>query len=82
VPYGYSGSDYWDELGEVASAVTGDDLDGDYIDYSLALAATFGKFTTTLKYVDTSTDIENTESKVFNNDRRLILSIATTFPWE
>jgi len=78
---GYSFGDYWDEAGDVASQLGEDNLDGEYIDYSVGVSAVFGKFTTTLKYVDTEADIENTESKLFNNDRRVIFSIATTFPW-
>lgn len=78
---GYSFGDYWDEVGELASAVSGQSLDGEYLDYSVGLSGTFGKFTTTLKYVDTDTDIENDSSKVFNNDRRIVIGVATTFPW-
>jgi uncharacterized protein (TIGR02001 family) len=78
---GYSFGDYWDEAGKVASVAAGRKLDGEYLDYSVGLSATFGKFTTTFKYIDTDADIENT-GKLFNNERRLLLTISTTFPWK
>lgn len=75
---GYSFGDYWDELGDLFDGPGG--ADGEYIDYSVALSAAFGHFTTAIKYIDTDSDIENT-GQLFNNERRVVLSIATTFPW-
>jgi len=79
---GYSFGDYWDEAGELASLASGENLDGEYLDYSVGVGGSFGKFSTTLKYIDTEADLENEDLKVLNNDRRVVLSVATTFPWD
>jgi hypothetical protein len=39
-----------------------------------------GKFNLGLRYVDTDGDVKVT-SDAFNNEGRVIFSIATTFPW-
>jgi len=67
---GYSTGDYWDD-------VYGDDL----IDYSLGVGLTLGNFSLALKYVDTDSDFEVTDD-VFNNEGRVIFTIATTLPWK
>jgi uncharacterized protein (TIGR02001 family) len=67
---GLSTGDYWDN-------VAGDDV----IDYSVGVGYTAGKFNLALKYVDTDSDYVVT-SDVFNNEGRVIFTIATTFPWE
>jgi uncharacterized protein (TIGR02001 family) len=66
---GYSTGDYWDN-------VAGDDI----LDYSVGVGYTTGKFNLALKYVDTDTDAVITDD-VFNNEGRVIFTIATTFPW-
>jgi uncharacterized protein (TIGR02001 family) len=66
---GLSTGDYWDD-------VNGDDQ----IDYSVGVGYTAGNFDLALKYVDTDSDVEVTDD-VFNNEGRVIFSIATTFPW-
>lgn len=67
---GLSSGDYWDN-------VYGDDL----IDYSAGFGYSAGHFTLGLKYVDTDSDFTVT-SDVFNNEGRVIFTIATTFPWK
>jgi uncharacterized protein (TIGR02001 family) len=66
---GYSTGDYWDD-------VYGDDL----IDYSAGIGYTAGKFNLALKYVDTDSDVEVT-TDAFNNEGRVVFTVATTFPW-
>ena len=66
---GYSTGDYWDNA-------IGDDI----IDYSFGVGYTVNKFNLALKYVDTDTDAVVTDD-VFNNEGRVIFTIATTFPW-
>lgn len=66
---GLSTGDYWDD-------VNGDDV----IDYSLGVGYEVGNFTLGLKYVDTDTDAV-IEDDVFNNEGRVVFTIATTFPW-
>ena len=66
---GYSTGDFWDD-------VYGDDL----IDYSVGVGYTAGKFNLALKYVDTDSDVEVT-SDAFNNEGRVVFTVATTFPW-
>lgn len=66
---GYSWGDYWD------------DIFGDkQIDYSLGVGYTISNFNLALKYVDTDSDTVVT-SDAFNNEGRVIFTIATTFPW-
>jgi uncharacterized protein (TIGR02001 family) len=66
---GYSTGDYWDD-------VYGDDL----IDYSAGVGYTAGKFNLALKYVDTDSDFEVT-TDAFNNEGRVVFTVATTLPW-
>lgn len=66
---GYSWGDYWDD-------VFGDKQ----IDYSIGVGYTLSNFNLALKYVDTDSDTVVT-SDAFNNEGRVIFTIATTFPW-
>ena len=66
---GYSTGDYWDNA-------IGDDT----LDYSVGVGYTVNKFNLALKYVDTDTDAVVTDD-VFNNEGRVIFTVATTFPW-
>jgi uncharacterized protein (TIGR02001 family) len=66
---GLSTGDYWDDI-------NGDDV----IDYSLGVGYEVGNFTLGLKYVDTDTDAV-IEDDVFNNEGRVVFTVATTFPW-
>jgi uncharacterized protein (TIGR02001 family) len=66
---GYSTGDYWDNAF----------LD-DQLDYSIGVGYTAGKFALGLKYVDTDSDVV-IRSDAFNNEGRVIATVATTFPW-
>jgi uncharacterized protein (TIGR02001 family) len=66
---GYSFGDYWKN-------VNGDEP----LDYSVGVGYTAGNFTLNLKYVDTKSDVI-IKDDVFNNEGRVIFSVATTFPW-
>jgi uncharacterized protein (TIGR02001 family) len=66
---GYSTGDFWDDI-------YGDDL----LDYSIGVGYTAGKFNLALKYVDTDSDVQVT-SDAFNNEGRVVFTVATTFPW-
>jgi uncharacterized protein (TIGR02001 family) len=67
---GYSwGKDYWAES---------------YVDYSAGVGYTAGKFSLALKYVDTNTSASKgnrVTTDVFNNEGRVVFTVATTFPW-
>jgi len=67
---GYSTGGYWDD-------VAGDDL----LDYSIGVGYSINKFNLALKWVDTDSDAPEITSDEFNNEGRVILTIATTFPW-
>jgi uncharacterized protein (TIGR02001 family) len=66
---GYSTGDYWDNAF----------LD-DQLDYAIGVGLTAKKFNLALKYVDTDSDTVVT-SDAFNNEDRVIFTVATTFPW-
>lgn len=66
---GISTGDYWDNA-----------FGDDQIDYSVGVGYTYGKFNLALKYVDTDGDVEVTTDE-FNNEGRVIFTIASTFPW-
>lgn len=67
---GFSTGDYWDNAF----------LD-DQFDYSVGVGYTVGNFNLALKYVDTDSDTVVTTDE-FNNEGRVIFTIATTFPWK
>lgn len=78
---GYSFGDYFDELSDLAE-LDGFSDDADYIDYSIGLGRSFGRFDFEVKYVATDTDdYFKVESGILRNDERVIFSVATTFPW-
>lgn len=64
---GYSFGDYWDDSDEV-------------LDYSAGVGYSFGNFNFALKYVNQDTDID-IEDDAFNNEGRVVFTVATTFPW-
>lgn len=78
---GYSGGDYWKDA----------DLGGDqFFDYSVGLTRSFGHFDFAVKYVDGSdsreldcsrSSVECGGDPVFSSESKVVLSIATTFPW-
>lgn len=66
---GYSGGDYWKSF------------DGEYLDYALGVTKSFGHFDTSLKYIDTGGAVYDHGSDVFTGKGKLLLTVATTFPW-
>lgn len=66
---GYSFGDYWEDV-----------VPDEVLDYSIGVGYTINKFNLALKYVDTDTDAV-VRDDVFNNEGRVIFTIATTFPW-
>ncbi len=68
---GSSDGDYWDAV------------DASYIDYSIGVTKTIGKFALGLKWIDGS-DLEGsdgTPGDVFTSESKLYFSVATTLPW-
>ena len=66
---GLSTGDYWDNA-----------FGDDQIDYAVGVGYTLGKFNLALKYVDTDGDIV-VKTDEFNNEGRVVFTVATTFPW-
>ena len=66
---GYSTGDYWDNA-----------FGDDQMDYSIGVGYTLGYFNLGLKYADTDSDVVVT-SDAFNNEGRVLFTVATTFPW-
>ena len=66
---GYSWGDYWDNA-----------FGDKQIDYAVGVGYTAGKFNLALKYVDTDSDVVVT-SDAFNNEGRVVFTVATTLPW-
>lgn len=55
-----------------------------YNDYSAGVGYTAGKFSLALKYVDTDTTLSKGNritGDIFNNEGRVVFTVATTFPW-
>lgn len=77
---GYSTGDYWDNTARAANLDAGTNFDGEYIDYSIGVGYTINNVNLALKYVDTDGDLKTT-GDVFNNEGRVIFTVATTFPW-
>jgi uncharacterized protein (TIGR02001 family) len=66
---GYSGGDYWHSF------------DGAYIDWAVGVTKSFGHFDTSLKYIATSGAVYDHSVDAFSGKGKILLSIATTFPW-
>jgi len=69
---GYNWGDYFDEL------------ESEYIDYSIGVAYTLGNFDLELKWVDnnlSNNDALFTKDDAFNSEGRVIFAVSTTFPW-
>jgi uncharacterized protein (TIGR02001 family) len=67
---GYSWGSFWE------------DLDLELFDYSVGATAALGKFTLAAKIAGTdASGAQKVEDDVFNNEPRLVFSIATTLPW-
>ena len=74
---GYSFGDYWDTFLKNSNA--GDN----YFDYAVGVGYTAGKFSLALKYIDGSDlkELEHTRNDIFTSESKVVLSVATTFPW-
>ena len=68
---GYNFGEYWDDAGE------------EFVDYSVGIGYTVGKFDLALKWVDGSDNesLKHTPGDVFSSDSKVVFSISTTFPW-
>jgi len=72
---GFSGGDYWDNLG-----VLGGGPSAEYQDYSVGFSKTFGGYTVSARFVYPQVkDPYRVTTGPFSNDRRAIISVATTF---
>jgi uncharacterized protein (TIGR02001 family) len=57
--------------------------DSEYLDYSLTLGYTAGKFDLALTFTGTDASGANrVRDDLFNNEPRLLASVSTTLPWE
>lgn len=68
---GYSAGQYWSSI------------DSEYFDYSIGVTKSLGHFNLALKFIDGS-DFEalnNTPGDILSTDNKVVLSVATTFPW-
>lgn len=74
---GYSFGDYWDSFLKDAGA--GDN----YFDYAVGVGYTAGKFNLAVKWIDGSDlkESDGTPGGIFSSEARVVLSVATTFPW-
>jgi uncharacterized protein (TIGR02001 family) len=74
VHVGWSDGDYWEPsfLGLES-----------YFDYSVGVSRALGNFNLALKYIDGSDQkaLDGTIDDIFSSEPRLVLSVATTFPW-
>jgi uncharacterized protein (TIGR02001 family) len=77
---GYSSGEYftkyWDSPGS--------NVNYTYVDYSAGVGYAAGKFNLALKYVDTNATAKKgnlVTSDIFNNENRIVFTVATTFPW-
>lgn len=78
---GYSWGDYWDKY---VPALVGTTSSFNYVDYSAGVGYTAGKFNLALKYIDTDTSESRGNritGDIFNNEGRVVFTVATTFPW-
>jgi len=79
---GYNAGDYWDS-DEIGLA--------EFVDYSVGLTRTFGRFDFAVKYIDGS-DLKEADcskssvlcpgdDEVFSSEAKAFISVSTTFPW-
>lgn len=72
---GFSGGDYWDNIGVFSEGPS-----AKYEDYSVGFSKAFGDYTVSAKFVYPQVkDPYRITSGPFSNDRRAIISVATTF---
>jgi uncharacterized protein (TIGR02001 family) len=64
---------------------SGDAFPESVMDYSAGVGLTLGNFAFVLKYVDTDASVSKgnlVTGDIFNNEGRVIFTVATTFPWK
>jgi len=80
---GYSGGDYWNNADP-------DSVSDGFYDFSVGLTRSFGHFDFAVKYVDGSdnkyydcsrSSVPCGGDAIFSSQSKVVLSIATTFPW-
>jgi uncharacterized protein (TIGR02001 family) len=74
---GYSWGDYWDFAKLVKNGAFG----RPYFDYSVGVGYTLGKFSLAAKWVDGSDNKEAKDFQFFSSKARVVVTVATTFPW-
>jgi uncharacterized protein (TIGR02001 family) len=72
---GYSFGDYWDSFLKDAGA--GDN----YFDYSIGVGYTYQKLNFAVKFIDGSDLKEADGARFFSSESRVVVTVATTFPW-
>ncbi len=59
-----------------------DAIGDDVVDYSVGVGYVAGPFNLTLKFIGNDTgDVPEVESDVFNQEKRVLFMVQTTFPW-
>jgi uncharacterized protein (TIGR02001 family) len=71
---GYSWGDYWDLAKDGA-------FGRPYVDYSVGVGYTWGKFSLAAKWVDGSDNKEAKDFQFFSSKSRVVVTVATTLPW-
>ncbi len=73
---GYSFGDYWDLLKKQGAGRS-------YLDYAVGVGYTAGKFSFAAKWIDGSDlkETDGTPGNIFSSASRVVVSVATTFPW-
>ncbi len=72
----YSGGDYWRELHRAGAG-------REYMNYSVGVGYTAGKFELALRWIDGSDlkELNRTPQDVLSSEARAVFTVATTFPW-
>jgi uncharacterized protein (TIGR02001 family) len=73
---GYSFGDFWDDAKDAGAGRP-------YFDYAIGVGYTAGKFSLAAKFIDGSDlkELDGTPGDVFSSESRVVVSVATTFPW-
>ena len=81
---GYSFGDGFENI-DVSEEQDGSDLrDTEYLDYSIGVGYTLGNFDLSLAWIDTDLDRRDplfSSTSVGNSEGRVVLTVATSFPW-
>jgi len=66
---GYSFGDYWKNLAD------------EYVDYSIGVGYSLGRFDLELKWVDGTDGVDTPGSDYFSSNSKVLFTVSTTFPW-